>query len=842
MQIKSKLAAITFLLIVVFSPGQVAKANQSGVCSWGSSSYTWVADFNLDGKADIASANGGNVYVYLSTGLDFTLETWTVPNSWGAPEYTWVADFNGDGRADIASANGGNVYMHLSTGTSFTNLTWTVPNSWGSSGYTWVADFNGDKRADIASGSGNNVFMNLSKKDGTGFDSSTWHVNGSWGSPGYTWVADFNGDRNADIVTAIGSNIFMHMSTGSRFNPTTGAIPVSWGAPEYTWVADFNGDGRADIASANGGNVDVLLSTGSSFEEHNWPVNGAWGAPEYTWVADFNGDKKADIASANGGNVYMHLSTGTSFTNLTWTVPNSWGSSGYTWVADFNGDGRADIASADGCIIHMRLSLGNSFANQDWSATVPTARKGYIRKNIYTLTPAEIDSIRAGVKAMKGKPESDPTSWVYQAKMHGVLGTVIGPQNNCQHAQFFFLSWHRMYVYYFERILRNASNNPNLTLPYWNYTDVAVQRVIPEAYRLPADASNSLYDGTREAIYNAGSALPEPVVQYNPAFQATNFTTTTQGATSFGGMTSWLTAHEADASGKGLLEQTPHDTVHATIGGDMGAVETAALDPIFWLHHANIDRLWDRWIALGNGRENPISNGPWMNQVFFFFDEFGAQVSLTGSQILDTALQLNYRYDDSIPLDLSARATPRRSTGPNPPQEKIIASEVLAAQKQPTTLTKKRTVVSLDFQPGKKRSLLRSFQNRFKNEKVVLQIKGIKFDEPVGVTYLLYLNLPGSVPDPDHNNPYFVGALGFFGRTGPSANSSHGAPAGFTNNYDITQVLLRLGDVSNVRLIIIPSYPKAPAGREDIQKMIDAMKPKGNPRFDEVVVIKHRLE
>jgi tyrosinase len=48
----------------------------------------------------------------------------------------------------------------------------------------------------------------------------------------------------------------------------------------------------------------------------------------------------------------------------------------------------------------------------------------------------------------------------------------------------------------------------------------------------------------------------------------------------------------------GALEQTPHNDVHGLVGGPsgfMGAFDTAPLDPVFWLHHANIDRLWESW-------------------------------------------------------------------------------------------------------------------------------------------------------------------------------------------------------------------------------------------------------
>jgi hypothetical protein len=50
---------------------------------WGQSVYAWAADFTGDGKADIAAADGSNVYLYVSTGVDFELMCYSVPARWG---------------------------------------------------------------------------------------------------------------------------------------------------------------------------------------------------------------------------------------------------------------------------------------------------------------------------------------------------------------------------------------------------------------------------------------------------------------------------------------------------------------------------------------------------------------------------------------------------------------------------------------------------------------------------------------------------------------------------------------------------------------------------------------
>src|SRR5207245_631947 len=95
---------------------------------------------------------------------------------------------------------------------------------------------------------------------------------------------------------------------------------------------------------------------------------------------------------------------------------------------------------------------------------------------------------------MKDRDPKDPTSWLYQANIHGT--TDLPMQEGwaqCQHGSFFFFPWHRMYIYYFERILRKASGNPDFALPYWNYS-LPSQLALPTICRVPAEQNkNPLY-------------------------------------------------------------------------------------------------------------------------------------------------------------------------------------------------------------------------------------------------------------------------------------------------------------------------------------------------------------
>jgi tyrosinase len=70
-----------------------------------------------------------------------------------------------------------------------------------------------------------------------------------------------------------------------------------------------------------------------------------------------------------------------------------------------------------------------------------------IRKSFKTLTAAELTAFQNGVKVMKSRAANDPTSWTYQAAIHGTSSTPVQTAwNTCQHNITFFLSWNRMFI------------------------------------------------------------------------------------------------------------------------------------------------------------------------------------------------------------------------------------------------------------------------------------------------------------------------------------------------------------------------------------------------------------
>jgi len=421
----------------------------------------------------------------------------------------------------------------------------------------------------------------------------------------------------------------------------------------------------------------------------------------------------------------------------------------------------------------------------------------YTRRNVYSLNPngTEIASLRQGIRAMRARPSSDPTSWTYQAAIHGSDNPPppSAAWNQCQHGSFFFLSWHRMYLYWFERILRAASGNSNLALPYWDYSNSAM-RALPVAFRNPANASNPLYISQRSRLMNLGYRLPASDVNYSIAFRYVNFMAPTDSGLSFGGQEAEEAGHFLTPHGQ--LESQPHDIVHVRVGGSQGWMtdpNRAAQDPIFWLHHANIDRLWKRWLDQGGGRANPTDNA-WLTTRFTFSDENGERVTMAGQDILDTVNRLDYTYDDDPPHALAVPFVHEISA------RAIAHAAIPIGSRTVLATTGGANMIELSTQPVKvtvqmdnvtRNQLLAAAAANVVRNRFVLNLEGIDYEQNPGVSYEVYINLPEG-QEPNYQSDYYVGNLGFFALK-PHVHvghSGHGAPAsgqpGGKRSFDIT--------------------------------------------------------
>jgi tyrosinase len=289
------------------------------------------------------------------------------------------------------------------------------------------------------------------------------------------------------------------------------------------------------------------------------------------------------------------------------------------------------------------------------------------------------------------------------------------------------------------------------------------------------------------------------------------------------------------APGSGALEFSPHNNVHNDISGDMASGESPR-DPVFWLHHSNLDRLWKRWLALGNARANPTTDNVWMTHIFTFFDENGTQVNLTGAQVLNTVSQLGYRYDDD-PFVLWPLVKVKLAMAP---QRRFQEPEVLAEVRELVRLGTSRVDTRVALTDRSRAALAASVADT-SGDRLVLQLKDIHYDAPVGLSYLLFLDLPADAKQPDHTHPSFIGTLGFFG------GSEHGdraekTAAGLTQEYDVTRVMRRLGAGRDLVVTAVPSLPVVPADRKDLQALRARLKPSGDPRFGEITLLRLKAQ
>lgn len=246
-----------------------------------------------------------------------------------------------------------------------------------------------------------------------------------------------------------------------------------------------------------------------------------------------------------------------------------------------------------------------------------------IRKSVINLPPDAPDLIkyRRAVDVMTKLPETNPRSWVAQAKIH---------LNSCPHSNWWFLPWHRAYIYFFEQICRDVLSDPSFALPYWDWT----------AYpRIPApflDSNSPLFHAGRRA--NGNFELPTEAVgvrEMESILRSNSLITVFSGGTK--------SDNQREDATSGELEGTPHNSVHILTGGDMRTF-MSPLDPLFWLHHCNIDRIWLSWSAL-NGNQVPTDN-LWQKHDLTSFYDVGSkkQISVrTSSTIM--ADQFGARYD-----------------------------------------------------------------------------------------------------------------------------------------------------------------------------------------------------
>lgn len=373
---------------------------------------------------------------------------------------------------------------------------------------------------------------------------------------------------------------------------------------------------------------------------------------------------------------------------------------------------------------------------------------------------SQYQSFLNAIAAMRANTNaSSPGSLQYWANVH---------QNYCPHGSPYFISWHRGYLYYFEQQLRIASGDPTLNLPYWDYFTYAT---VPAEFTDPTPGNPLYLVRTGSNVYNALSLWAFAPDVYN--FQ--------RGTTN---------AFEVK------IESIPHNPVHDLIGGIMSTMQSP-LDPIFYLHHGNIDRLTHAW-ALPNGKGIPDSAYPYSptnsSPYWAGNNVYSPILSLERYKTL-IPTWLGYDYDsDTVPTVLPPLAVTAQvgeirlpSLVHLPPNRRPLFKPFTPAPARRISDTRRSlggaarlsfdensfsTRLSFDKQDAKELGALiarRRDPTQEPDEKAAKSVK-LVLDAPTlsntgrlgGYFYTLYLNMPTVLDSQSIREKTFVGTLGAF--------------------------------------------------------------------------------
>jgi tyrosinase len=250
-----------------------------------------------------------------------------------------------------------------------------------------------------------------------------------------------------------------------------------------------------------------------------------------------------------------------------------------------------------------------------------------VRKNVYNLTDPEWAKLVTAIKGLKNSGRYDS---VYVLGHHNVINHLTPPpdggpfERNGAHKGPSFLPWHREFLRRYEQDLQAQVSDPNLGLPYWDWaTDGALSDptnapifgptrmggsgapvatgdftvakgwkvkhlevgggLVPQDRGLNRDLANTAAP-TLPKQAHVDAALAIATYDNDPwdrRASVTGFRNTLEG---------WLTV-------TGDAAPSLHNRVHVFIGGDMGPA-TSPNDPIFFLHHCFVDKIWADWQAM----------------------------------------------------------------------------------------------------------------------------------------------------------------------------------------------------------------------------------------------------
>lgn len=336
------------------------------------------------------------------------------------------------------------------------------------------------------------------------------------------------------------------------------------------------------------------------------------------------------------------------------------------------------------------------------------------RQSIETISQSDLGKIEGAIQEMMDRSQKnakDPRGWLANAEPHRTFCALAGVGPSQIHGCYWFLPWHRAYIAITERKIREIAKDPSLALPYWNWS---VNRRIPNRFsRKQSALSKAVRFTPNRDLRNSEIDLliDDPVLSQLgvAALNARKFVATAQKEDfdlamelrqSFGGV---ARPNKFDKYGGSRFELTPHGPVHVYVGGenpttgepgDMSDFATAGRDPIFFAHHGNLDRLWEKWRSMGKNKATEPNDDLFLKNKFVFPWLDGSSVEVLVSETMDTKT-LGYQYDT---LDVLGAAVKPMATNPEAATTVLppILNAPLTIPATPESAEKRRYILIID--------------------------------------------------------------------------------------------------------------------------------------------------
>lgn len=427
-----------------------------------------------------------------------------------------------------------------------------------------------------------------------------------------------------------------------------------------------------------------------------------------------------------------------------------------------------------------------------------------VRKDIANLAVNDpiLESYRDAITQMQALAGSDLRNWTKQAEIH---------LNTCPHGNWFFLPWHRGYLMAMDDIVRKLTGDSSFSMPYWNWT---CQRAIPAPFWQSGSVLNYSPRGAT-ASSQANQTIVGPAamtsIMGEPDFELFG-----SGA---------ATALRGGGGFQGVLEQGPHNYIHGFTGGTMGSY-MSPLDPIFWLHHCNIDRIWFDWNSAGNANTNDPTYTNF--ELSGLFVDGNSQPLKYNVGALILAPLLTYRYEDPKGCGLTF----------NRLDEKALKALLEEGARQRIDVVEQMEPIGTDVIIGGTSRVQaklaippklsdKAFEQVMDN-RLVLRLDDVSLSSDEEDYFVrVFLNLPdGEEPTPE--SPHYAGAFAFF----VDKAHNHG-PVNYAVDLSNTIERLRnqkrgeIGSAANVSFQIVPirDDEKSLAGARRAGVKIGAVRP-----------------